>query len=268
MATLSLLEVQPLMEEESVRILIGNLRIGVIIAAAFTLGTSPASADYVSQSVNINQSNALPDGVTYGSVLIETYNGIGPGGGGLLAGQARLTFSAIVAVNYTGTDKSFGIDEVGFNSKVAITAGQISGPGGWKLTADKNLDGFGRFSWAWSGSAKGGVRPNPVTVLISGLGTSVDPAIFLASSLANGKDQAPPQGSVMFAMRVAGFQSESTGEDGHFIGGSGEVAPPPPGGSGEVMPTPEPSSIFLGVAAAGCLFLRRCWKTRRSKRDQ
>jgi hypothetical protein len=250
-----------------VRILIGSLRFSILttMACAAVASTNlPARADYVSQSVTLDQSNSLKDGVTYGTVKIETYDGNGPGGG-LLAGQARLTFSAVVASDYTGVTKSFGIDEVGFNTSLSFSAAQISGPSGWNLTANKNLDGFGRFDWTWSGSAKGGVRPNPVTVLISGLGSNVSPSSFLVGSVGNG-NQPPPEGSVDFAMRVAGYLAPGAEDDGQFVGGPGGGDPPPPGGSGEVAPTPEPSTILLSAVAAGCLLLGRSWRARRSMR--
>jgi hypothetical protein len=263
----------PLTEEDPVvRILIDRLRFCVLATVACTavaFADLPAArADYVSQSVTLDQSNSLPDGVTYGTVKIETYDGKGPGGGGLLAGQARLTFSAVVAGNYSGVTKSFGIDEVGFNTTLSFSAAQISGPGGWNLASNKNLDGFGRFNWAWSGSAKGGVRPNPVTVLITGLGSKVSPSSFLVGSVGNGS-QPPPQGSVDFAMRVAGFEAKGADDDGQFVGGPGGGGdPPPPGGSGEVAPSPEPSTILLSAVAAGCLLLGRGWQARRGKRNQ
>jgi hypothetical protein len=219
-----------------------------------------ARADYVSQSVTLDQSNALKDGVTYGTVLVEAYNGVGPGGGGLTAGEVRLTYTASTAP-YSGESKTFGIGAVGFNTDLSLTPGQISGPGGWKLKNNHTMSGFGNFVWELSGDAKGGSRPNPVTVLISGLGADATIGHFTLGSKGNGKSP-PPEGSVYFAMHVAGFTYQCN-EDvtSHFVGGgSGDPnlpPPPPPGGSGEVQPTPEHSTIVLLSISFGCLALAR-----------
>ena len=72
----------------------------------------------------------------------------------------------------------------------------------------------------------------------------------------------PPEGSVYFAMHVAGFATQAE-SDGHFVGGPGG-APPPPGGSGEVPATPEPSTVLLCGIGIGCLALRQfaSWRRR------
>jgi hypothetical protein len=232
-----------------------------LVLFALALSASAARADYVSQTVNLDQSNTYPDGVVYGSVKIEAYDS-GTGGGGLLAGQVRLTYTADIVAAYLGTTKTFGIQDVGFNTKLSLKDGQISGPGGWKLSSNATLDGFGKFSWDVSGNAKGGSRPNPVTVLISELGVDATVGNFLVGSTGSGKNP-PSEGSVYFAMHVAGFEAQ---EGSHWVGGSTivEEEPPPPTGSGEVAPTPEPSSIVLCGAGALCLALGRfTWRRRK-----
>src|SRR6266404_9230967 len=102
----------------------------------------PALADYVSQSVSLDQSNALKDGVSYGSVLIEAYDGVGIGGGGLNKGEVRLTYAASIVPDYNSVSKTFGIQGVGFNTDLSLASGQITGPLGWTLGNKKSLSGF------------------------------------------------------------------------------------------------------------------------------
>lgn len=227
---------------------------------------APTRADFVSQTITLNQSNALKDGVTYGSVLIEAYNGVGAAGGGLNAGEVRLTYSAAIVGDYGSIEKSFGIQNVGFNTDLKLKASQITGPGGWKVNSNKNLASFGKFSWTIDGSAKGGKRPNPVTVLLTGLGANATIEHFLFGSVGNGKSS-PADGSVYFAMHVAGFDGKNHEGGGHFAGGSTFELPPPPGGSGDVQPTPEPSTILLCGMGMGCLTLVRLSSRRKKSED-
>jgi hypothetical protein len=252
-----------------------------LILEAFT-HAPPAHADYVSQPVSIDQSNTMKDGVVYGSVLVEAYNGVGAAGGGLNAGEVRLTYSASAIPDYGTISKTFGIGEVGFNTDLALSSGQITGPAGWKLDSAKTISGFGKFSWGLQGNAEGGSRPNPVTVLITGLGADATLEHFLLGSVGAGKNP-PSEGSVFFAMHVAGFETPGASPVGsHFVGGSGVNEPPPPGGSGEdppgdpgndppppggggeVRPTPEPSALLLAGISAGCVGFYR-WSVRRTR---
>ena len=229
-----------------------------LTVASLTLAPK-VHADYVFQTVTLDQSNALNNGVNYGSVLIEAYDG-GVGGGGLSTGQVRLTFTASNASNYTSLGKTFGIGEVAFNTDLALTAGQISGPGGWTLSNTKSISGFGKFSWDLSGSAAGGSRPNPVSVTISGLGANATLQHFLFGSAGDGVNP-PPLGSVDFAMFVAGFTTTDPTIGGHFVGGPFGV--PPPGGQGEPpAATPEPSTLVLGGIG---LVVFMGWSSRRRR---
>lgn len=252
--------------------LISHSRVSILTVILLSLGATAVWADYATQSINLDQSNTLKDGVVYGSVLIEAYNGVGAPGGGLNAGEVRLTYSAAVVPDYTSLGKTFGIDHVGFNTDLSFAADKISGPAGWKINNKGSMSGFGKFTWQADGSAKGGERPNPVSLLITGLGTDATLAHFLFGSEGNGKNP-PDQGSVYFAMHVAGFTTASQ-VGSHYVGGSGTGEPPPPGGSGEEPPppggggevrdTPEPSALLLGGFGVACFGLYR-WNTRRRK---
>ncbi len=241
------------------------MRNPVWIATLITglISASPVSADYVSQTVILDQSNALKDGVAYGGVLVEAYDGLGVSGGGLNAGEVRLTFSANVVDDYVSLKKSFGIDRVGFNSDLAISAGQIATPAGWKLKNNKNMDGFGKFAWIAHGP---GDRLNPLTLLINGLGADATPEHFLIGSA--GKSGPPSQGAVYFAAHVAGFTVLCDDISSHFIGGSdvGADFPPPPEGSGEVRPTPEPTSLLMSILGVGCVGLMGFVRLRMNRR--
>lgn len=227
---------------------------------AFPLALSQfARADYVSQSVTLDQSNTLKDGVAYGSVLVEAYDGVGAAGGGLNAGEVRLTYSANIVADYASTSKTFGIDHIGFNTDLKLTAGQITSSAGWKINDNKNLSAFGKFSWAADGNAKGGDRPNPTSLLIKGLGANATVNHFTIATSGSEAD-------VYFAMHVAGFKSVcDPGVSSHWVGGSSLITeiPPPPEGSGEGPPpsaTPEPATILLGIFGFGGLWLGRAWR--------
>jgi hypothetical protein len=218
-------------------------------------------ADYVSQSVTLDQSNTLKDGVAYGSVLVEAYDGVGAAGGGLKAGEVRLTYSANMVADYASASKTFGIDHMGFNTDLKLTAGQITSSAGWKINDNKNLSAFGKFSWAADGNAKGGDRPNPTSLLITGLGANAKIGHFMIATSGS-------EGNVYFAMHVAGFTSASNPNVGsHWVGGSSLVTEiPPPEGSGEGPPppsaTPEPTTILLGVFGFGGLWIGRALRRR------
>src|SRR5262245_26322914 len=126
-------------------------RIKLILGVVALLACADrARADYLTQTIAFDQSNALPDGVAYGTYQVEAYDGIGPTGGGLTAGEVRLTFTATALASY-GNLGNFGIQKVGFNTDLNLLAGQIDPPPGWKLTPGAEMSGFGRFTWEASG---------------------------------------------------------------------------------------------------------------------
>jgi hypothetical protein len=176
-----------------------------------------------------------------------------------------LTYNANLVADYASLSKTFGIDHVGFNTDLAVSAGQITPPTGWKMSGNNTLSGFGQFTWGADGSAKGGSRINPATVLITGLGADATVSHFLINSQGAGKNP-PSQGAVYFAMHVAGFTVKKDDDiTSHWVGGSGVRVdlPPPPEGSGDLQPTPEPASILLfALGALGIAFRRRFWRAR------
>ncbi len=223
---------------------------------------STARAGYVSQTIMLNQSNELEDNVNYGSVLVEAFDGLGDAGGGLAAGDVRLTYTAAKVPAYGDVGQNFGFHTVGFNTDLAFSATQITGPKGWTLKPDGRLSGFGRFAW----KASGGARSPSVVLLISGL----DDDALLTHFLIDSKKQngrTPAQGSVHFAGHVQGFTKscDTNNQSSHWIGGSGVPLPPNPGGSNETPETPEPTSLALGgLGLAGLALGRRYRRSRRA----
>ncbi|MCI0641179.1 MAG: PEP-CTERM sorting domain-containing protein [Gemmataceae bacterium] len=210
-----------------------------------------ARADYVAQIHVLDQSNTFKDGVYYGSVVIEAYDGVGDAGGGLSAGQVRITFTADPLSDY-GVRLNFGFDKVGFGTDLALKSSQISAPFAWKMKSDEQLDGFGRFTWV-ADQFLPHHRLNTIALTISGLGMDATLEHFLIAS-ANKSGHEPPQGASYFAGRVGGFVTLGDGKltFNHFVG-----AP-------ALEHAPEPSTLALAGLACCCLGLVRLARRRKA----
>ncbi len=211
-----------------------------VAALVLALAGSNAFADYQTATFVMDQSNAMQNGVIYGTVQIETYDGTGTGGGGLQAGQARLSVTINDVAAY-GNLSNFGMDKFGFNSTAAISSNQITGPSGWSFSTNQQMSGFGNFLDFEQGS--GNSRVTNGTFLISGLGTDANLNNFEVTSTGS------TLGPAYFSAHVAGFDNQPTS---HFIGGNTPLAPP----------VPEPASmVLLSFAAVG--FAGYCWRARK-----
>ena len=221
-------------------------------AILVTLGmTLSARGDYVSQTFQFDRSDSLPSGPLFGSVTIDAYDGVGAPGGGLSPGQVRMSFQAAPLPIYGPINSSFGFAEVGFNTNLPLTAGQIHTPAGWNLRNSSVMGGFGQFGWQAYGDPSLVSSPAAV-VTISGLGANATLDHFLIPSTS------ATDASVYFAGLIGGFTLNTDGFNlsSHLVG---VTAPTPPWDSG-VTPNPEPSALLLGLCGVWIVGLRRWWK--------
>ncbi|MCI0376572.1 MAG: PEP-CTERM sorting domain-containing protein [Gemmataceae bacterium] len=210
-----------------------------------------ARADYVSQIHVLDQSNTFKDGVHYGNVVIEAYDGVGAAGGGLSAGQVRITFAAASLPDY-GVQLNFGFDKVGFGTDLMLKKSQFDAPFAWKMKSDDQLDGFGRFTWV-ADQFLPHHRLKTIALTISGLGTDATLEHFLIAS-ANKSGHEPPQGASYFAGRLGGFLTLCDGKltINHFVG-----AP-------ALEHAPEPSTLALAGLACCCIGVLRLARRRKA----
>jgi hypothetical protein len=233
-----------------------RLCLPVCLVAAFTLAPSGvARADYQSITFALDQSNALPDGVTYGTVMVETYDGVGAGGGGLVAGQARITVTIDPSL-YSALGPNFGLADFGFNSVAPITAGDISAPAGWTIDPNHAEDGFGKFDWGLVSPSGPGSYPSLV-FYVNNLGANATVSNFQKDSSGNAGE-----GNVFFAAHVMDFTynlPDGGTVSSDYIGGSD----PNGGGGPPGFVTPEPTTLSLTFVGFAGLGLARCLRRKR-----
>ncbi|MFN4258897.1 MAG: hypothetical protein ACK4RK_06335 [Gemmataceae bacterium] len=207
--------------------------------------TGAAQAGYVTQTLIFDQSNTFADGINYGAVFMEAYDGIGAPGGGLSAGQVRFSFTLTIPAEYGGIGDNFGFQKIGFNTDLTISAAQITAPPGWSVLYDQTMNGFGFFSVVLQGTGNSRVQ-SPV-VLIDGLGTNATLDHFLIlSTKKNGEP--PDEGGAVFAGHVAGFNN-SPGS--HYIGD------PLPETDEPISEAPEPATWILALCGISALGVTR-----------
>jgi hypothetical protein len=248
---------------------------GIVALLALVSLTPLARADYLSKTFLLDQSNVLPSGTGYGSIFVEAYDGNGTPGGGLSAGQVRLTVQADTLPAYGPVGSNFGVYALGFNSNLTLQSSQISTPSGWQLRNGRFMGGFGQFAWEASGNVYD--THNPLVITISGLGTGATLDNFLIPSTSS-TGGVPMNGSVLFAARISGFDINNDLIDAQTqVVGVGAPSPPPPANPGGVGPpigasspppldNPEPSTLLLCVLGGSGLGLGRWLKRRRTAR--
>lgn len=252
----------------------------VLALSALVIVSPLARADYISQTILLDQSSVLGGGDTYGSVRIEAYDGNGNAGGGLTAGQVRLTVQADVRPVYDAVGKHFGVFGLGFNTDLSLQPSQIAVPDNWRLRNGRFMGGFGQFAWEASGKRRD--SQNPLVLTISDLGTDATLDHFLIPST-NSVGGVPMNGSVNFAARIGGFEINNDLVDAttHVVGnslpwvdgppapvpGSGPFDPVPLEAQGSSVPpahdNPEPGTLLLCALGAGGVGLGRWLKRRR-----
>jgi hypothetical protein len=217
----------------------------VVALACWTCLGQSAKADFQSQLFDLNVSNSFSGtSTTYATVLVEAWDGTGTGGGGLLAGQVRLTLTDLPTSQEGTPGPNFGSDNFGFNSAAGFTGVTFSAPTGWSAlnTTGTQMDGFGNFAGFTKNNPTGG--PGPIAFLLSGFGANATLANFEVGS--TGASNAG--GPFFFATHILDFANNPTSQ---FVGGS------TPGGGGGNL-TPEPASVvMMGFGALALLGVAR-----------
>ena len=115
------------------------LRYGIV--GALMLSALPARA--ASVSFSLDQSNALPDAISYLSVML-TEN---------VSGGVDFRVQTLDPLNSIA-GRNFGIQKFGF-SFLNDTWGEISNlPDGWRVLSNRRMDGFGKFDIRLQGKGK------------------------------------------------------------------------------------------------------------------
>ncbi len=180
----------------------------LIITGTLLMGLAAGSAQAASISYNLNQSNAMPDGVDYLTVTIsDSTTTIGD-----------IDFEVVVnTANFPGvpvTDGNFGMDNFYFNydNSLAVTSANIidMDPTSWSIATDKNAGGgFGFFEFDLKGT--GASRTETLSFTISGVDSD---SIYSYAVDYEGKKGTP---NALFAAHVGGYDTGTGGvygEDG------------------------------------------------------
>jgi PEP-CTERM motif len=222
-----------------------SLLLSTLLAlCVFTTASQRVTADPITQTFNLDQSNVLADGVLYGTVKVDAFKSLG---------EVTLTYTADPSP-YSSVGKNFGFHTVGFNTDLALKSAQITAPAGWKLDPNANLSMFGVFSWKVTTSNK---ESPSVIVTIDGLGANATLDHFTLPSVGGE--------SVIFAGHVIDFALKRSDTTSQWVGGS--LDPPPPGAQGSPPQAPEPSTLALAAAGlCGCALLRFTRRLRQAAR--
>lgn len=172
-----------------------------------------ASAQAASVTYLLNQSNALLDGPTYLKVTISDST--------LHVGDVDFKVETTAAFNTSGAS-NFGIQAFGFNPSVSITNTNIYNLNSHWSVGSGNLDGFGSFSVAESGT--GGTRQNPLTFSVNVAGDSI--SSYANPSTGTAGSWVGP-GAAFFAAHVAGFALTDGVTSGYFAGNTISSIPVP-----------------------------------------
>jgi hypothetical protein len=247
-------------------------RFRFLVFAALLCAPRPARADYLSAQVPLDPAGT-PSGSSWGTVQVEGYDGVGPAGGGLSAGQVRITFepnfgpqpaSGVAGlINYTNQ----GFQALAFNTDLSLSASQISLPVSWhafpSVWLGEQVNGtytsYGKYSWALGTTTNFQNSP----ILISGLGANATPAHFLFPSDGSG----PPGGpnAVALSADFAGLWTSinfsndfgaSSSSQWFVSNASAAVGGEPP------TSTPEPSALALAGFGLAALLGRRVLRRR------
>lgn len=170
-----------------------------LLIAGIALAASPASAS--SYTYYLDQSNTLPDGTDYASVLVDD-----------AGGNLNFTVTALSPTNWKFSNFYFNLGgTVGTVSLLGL-------PTGWVSDTDQNVSAFGVFSDGEKKQGPGGslqssfsfVADSNVSLSLTNLVPNADGWIFAAHMQCQGTSC-----------------SEVDGNSSHFIAGPGELNPVP-----------------------------------------
>lgn len=146
----------------------------VVATASMLLVPAGVRADYVSVSVPLHSPSLA--GPNVGNVVAESNDGSSTVNG-LMFGQVRLTYSVNPVAGcgaiapYGAIGPQFGFQQVGFNTDLSISEGQIALPEGYALNLPSS-------PIIWAYGKTGNDRAPSVTVLFSGLGNQATSSIL------------------------------------------------------------------------------------------
>ena len=176
--------------------------------------TGIARGDMSKREFVLDQSNTLPDGVNYATLIIE---------GNTLTSRVTFTVNALRAPYDSVNPSNFGLQEFSFNYDTTKVGNfDIIHPSNrWGFDTGANMDGFGCFQVRerTPDPPPGGLdrRESLVfTLELDEASQAVADYFVVAALKENGG--IPDEGSFFFSARVAGFTEGSVGS--HFIGGS------------------------------------------------
>ena len=181
------------------------------VALLFFLTLSQVNA--ASISFNLNQSNVLPDGVSYAQVTISDS----------VTASGDIDFVVeLQSAAFTGTGNHFGMQNFLFNADpdISLQAENIVNlmQPGWSVVEEKNAGGrFGKYDFKLLGKRRS--RVEKLTFSISGVADDTIYSYAMGSALKPGAKE-------FFAMHVAGFNMDE-GVRSSKIAGSSVVVPVP-----------------------------------------
>ena len=140
------------------------LRRGLFVCALM-FAALPARA--ASVSFFLDQSNALPDGINYLSVML-TENG---------DGGVDILVKTLYPLNSIASDH-FGIQKFSFGLSNGVFEEITDLPDGWKIKHNKRMDGFGRFDFQLQG--KGWARRDELSFTVAGVNLGNFDPLFAA----------------------------------------------------------------------------------------
>jgi hypothetical protein len=225
--------------------------ITALAAIGLLLIGGQAKAGFETATYAFTQSNTLANGVTYATIKLESYDGVGLTGDGLAAGQIKMVITALTTP-YTSTGPNFGLDKFSFDYNLSnLTTANIStAPTNWAFSLTSNSSSpFGRFDADGSVSGANNNRTSVLTVLISNQGSEAHIANVTVLD-STGNPNHPTVGNYYFLAHIGDI----------VPGGSQYVAvndlTDVGGGNSQLQTVPAPAGLILLASGLPILGLR------------